>query len=169
MGSNPQVPLADGNEDGRLCDGVGVEVVELHAIVVRERLHEPIRRDAEAALVKGDEAHDVAVARPRLWLAVQSDPLWLGGVRHRTKESAVDERLECLHGNIGRIPGVRLDNNDVADHECDGGIGCGGEFFSLSHALTFSHFLPSSLFSLVLPGTRCSSDGSMGAELTQAR
>ena len=54
MGSNPQVPLADGNKDSRLCDGVGVEVVELHAIVVWEHPHEPVHRDAEAALVKKD-------------------------------------------------------------------------------------------------------------------
>ena len=43
MGGNPQIPLADGDEDGRLRDGVGVEVVELHAIVVWEHLHEPVR------------------------------------------------------------------------------------------------------------------------------
>ena len=44
MGSNPQIPLADGDEDGRLCNGVGVEVMELHAIVIWERPHEPVRR-----------------------------------------------------------------------------------------------------------------------------
>ena len=161
MGSNPQIPLADGNKDSRLSDGVGIKIVELHAIVVRERPHESIRWDVEAALVKGDEAHDVAVARPRLWLAVRSNPLRPGGVRHQTKESAVNKRLERLHGNIGRILGVHLDNNDVAGHEGDGGIRCGGEFFSLSHTLAFSRFILGSLFSLLLPGTRCSSDGSM--------
>ena len=40
---NAQVSLADGDEDGRLCNGVGVEVVELHAIVMWECLHELVR------------------------------------------------------------------------------------------------------------------------------
>ena len=44
VGGNAQVPLADGDEDGCLCDGVGVEVVNLHAIVVWECPHEPVRR-----------------------------------------------------------------------------------------------------------------------------
>jgi hypothetical protein len=43
MGSNPQIPLVDGDEDGRLCDGIGVEIVELHTVVVWERPHEPVR------------------------------------------------------------------------------------------------------------------------------
>ena len=44
MGGDAQVPLADGDEDGRLRDGVGVEVVELHAVVVWECPHEPVHR-----------------------------------------------------------------------------------------------------------------------------
>ena len=75
MGSNPQVPLADSDKDGRLRDGVGVEVVELHAIVVWERPHEPVHRKAEAALMKRHEAHDVTVARPWLRLAQWRDLL----------------------------------------------------------------------------------------------
>ena len=135
MGSNPQVPLADGNKDSRLSDGVGIEVVELHAVVVRERPHEPIRRDAEAVLVKGDEAHDVTVARPQLWLTRRSDPLRPVGVRPQRKEFAVDERLKHLHGDVRWIPRVCLDDNDVAGHECGGGFECGGEFVSLSLSL----------------------------------
>ena len=37
MGGNPQIPLTDSDENSRLSDGVGVEVVELHAVVMRER------------------------------------------------------------------------------------------------------------------------------------
>ena len=139
MGSNPQIPLADGNKDSRLSDGVGIKIVELHAVVVRERPQEPVRRDAEAALVEGDEAYDVAVARPRLRLAVQSNPFWPGGVSHRAEEPTVDKRLEHLFGDVRRIPGVRLDNDDVA-----------------GHGLAFPP---------LLLGTRCSSDGSAGAAL----
>ena len=120
--------------------------------------------------MKGDEAHDVAVARPRLWLAVRSNPLWPGGVCHQAKESAIDKRLNHLLSDIRRIPGVRLDNDDVAGHGCDGGIRCGDEFLlSLPRSRFFLAFSLGSLFSLLLPGTHCSSDGSMEAELTQAR
>ena len=66
MGGDAQVPLADGDKDGRLHDGVGVEVVELHTVVVREPPHEPVRRQAETALVKGHKAHNVAIAWPQL-------------------------------------------------------------------------------------------------------
>ena len=48
VGSDPQVPLADGDEDGRLHYGVGVEVVKLHAVVMRERPHEPVHWHTEA-------------------------------------------------------------------------------------------------------------------------
>ena len=131
MGGNAQVPFTDGDEDGRLRDGVGVEVVELHAIVVRERPHESVYRQAEAALVKGHEAHDVAVAWPRLWLARRSDPLRPVGVGNRTENATVDERLERLHGDVGLIPRVRLNDNG-AGHGCDGENDYDGETLSLS-------------------------------------
>ena len=44
VGDNAQVPLTDDDEDGRLRNGVGVEVVKLHAVVMQERPHEPVRR-----------------------------------------------------------------------------------------------------------------------------
>ena len=40
MSRNPQVPLAHYGEDGRLHDGIGVEVVKLHPIIVHEGTHE---------------------------------------------------------------------------------------------------------------------------------
>ena len=96
-----------------------------------------------------------------VWLAVRSNPLQPGGVCHRAKESAVDKRLKHLLSDIRRIPRVRLDNNDVAGHGCDGGIRCGGEFFlSLPHSRFFLAFSLGSLFSPLLPGARCSGDGS---------
>jgi hypothetical protein len=36
MGRNPQEPLAHRGEDGRLHDGVGVEIVQLHLVVVED-------------------------------------------------------------------------------------------------------------------------------------
>ena len=35
VGQSPQIPLAHGDEDCRLHDGVGVKSVELHPVVVR--------------------------------------------------------------------------------------------------------------------------------------
>ena len=163
MGSNPQIPLADSDEDSHLHDRIGVEVVELHTIVVRERSHESVRRNAEAALVEGDEAHDVTVVGPRLQLAERSNPLRPARVCHRAEESTVDKRLEHFLGDVRWIPRVRLDNDDVAGHGCDGGIGHGGEFFFSpppTLSLFFLAFPLGSLFSPLLPGTRCSGDGS---------
>jgi hypothetical protein len=60
MGLDPQVPFADGGEDGRLGDGVQVEVVQLQPVVVRERLHEMTRRHSEPSLMERGEAHHVA-------------------------------------------------------------------------------------------------------------
>ena len=148
MGSDPQIPLADGNKDSRLSDGVGIKIVELHAVVVRERPHEPVRRDTEAALVEGDEAHDVAVAGPQLRLTVRSNSLRPTRVCHRAEQSTVDKRLEHLLGDVRRIPGVRLDDNDITGPRCARGIRCGGESFL---SLPRSHlFLASSLGSLFL-------------------
>ena len=73
-----------------------MEVVELHAIVMRERPHEPVRRHAEATLVEGHEAHDIAITWPRLRLAPWSNPLWPVGVGDRVEETIVDERLQRL-------------------------------------------------------------------------
>ena len=67
--------------------------MKLHAIVVRELPHEPVRRQAEAALMEGHKAHDVAIAWPWLWLVPRSNPLWPVGVGDRAEETVVDERL----------------------------------------------------------------------------
>jgi hypothetical protein len=39
-GVDPEVPLTDHREDGLLGYGVGVEVMELHPIIMWERRHE---------------------------------------------------------------------------------------------------------------------------------
>ena len=91
VGGNAQVPLADGDEDGRLRNGVGVEVVELHAVVMWQRPHEPVCRHTEATLVEGHEAHNVAIAWPQLRLAPRSNPLWPVEVGNRAEEALIDE------------------------------------------------------------------------------
>jgi hypothetical protein len=59
---DPQEPLADADEGGRLRNRVGGEVVKLHPVVVAQPAHEAARQRGEA-LVVPDEADDVAVRR----------------------------------------------------------------------------------------------------------
>jgi hypothetical protein len=63
VGVNPQKPFANRHENGRLRDGVGVEVVKLHPIVMRERPHEAARRHPKPPLMKRGEPDHV----PRRW------------------------------------------------------------------------------------------------------
>ena len=77
MSFDPEVPLANGDEDRRLRDGVGAEVMQLRSIVLAQRPHEPTYGDAEAPLMKTHETHNVALggasARSPL-AAVRSTP-----------------------------------------------------------------------------------------------
>jgi hypothetical protein len=68
MGSNPQIALTDGHKNGRLSDGVGVEIVELHRIVMREGTHKATRRHPKASLVESIEADHIT--RGWMWLVV---------------------------------------------------------------------------------------------------
>ena len=49
---NSQIPLAEGDEDRRLRDGVRAEVVQLHSVVFAQRSHESADGDAESPLVE---------------------------------------------------------------------------------------------------------------------
>ena len=97
VGSDPQIPLVDSDEDGRLRDGIGAEVVKLHTVVVRERPHELVRRQTKASLMENDKAHHVAVTWPRLRLAPRSNPLQPIGVSDRAEKTSIDKRLQHLH------------------------------------------------------------------------
>jgi hypothetical protein len=50
---NPQKTLANHREDGRLRDRVGVEVMQLHSVVVQERPHEAARWHSKPPLGNG--------------------------------------------------------------------------------------------------------------------
>jgi hypothetical protein len=63
VGLDPQEPLIDGGEDGCLRDGVGVEVVQLHPIVVRQRPHEAAHRNSETSFMERGDADNVARGR----------------------------------------------------------------------------------------------------------
>jgi hypothetical protein len=56
MGLDPEVTLVDHNVNRCLGYGVGVEVVQLHPVVVQERPHEVAHRHFEPLLMEGDEA-----------------------------------------------------------------------------------------------------------------
>jgi hypothetical protein len=60
---DPQEPLADADEGGRLRNRVGGEVVKLHPVVVAQPPHKAAHRRGEATLVMPDEANDVVVRR----------------------------------------------------------------------------------------------------------
>jgi hypothetical protein len=59
----PSLVRRIGPSGGRLRDGVGGEVVQLHPIVVAQPPHEPARGGLEAALVHADEADNVTWGR----------------------------------------------------------------------------------------------------------
>jgi hypothetical protein len=69
VGFNPQKPLANRRENVRLRDGVGVEVMQLHPVVVRERPHEAARRHPKPPLMEGGETDHVPRRRSQVGLA----------------------------------------------------------------------------------------------------
>jgi hypothetical protein len=56
---NPQKTLANRHEDGRLHDRVGVEVMQLHPVVVQERPHEAARWHSKPPLMERDETDHI--------------------------------------------------------------------------------------------------------------
>ena len=56
---DPQIALADGDEDHRLQDCIGGEVVHLHLIVAAKRTEETAGGNARAPLVQPRQADDV--------------------------------------------------------------------------------------------------------------
>jgi hypothetical protein len=66
---NPQKTLANCREDGRLRDRVGVEVMQLHSVVVQERPHEAARWHSKPPLMEGDETENIPRRRSRVSLA----------------------------------------------------------------------------------------------------
>jgi hypothetical protein len=106
LGLDPQVPLLDGDEDGCLGDGVRVEVVQLHPVVVQQRQHEAACWNSKSPLMERGEGHHIA--RERRWhllVAYHSGyGLWEQGQSRPTstntsKSSSVME--EMGHGSRG--------------------------------------------------------------------
>jgi hypothetical protein len=79
---DPEVPLVDRCEDCRLSDGVRVEVMKFHPIVVRERSHKAACHHPEPTLVEWHEAKDVDRGRGQLLVIPSESRLeggWIGG------------------------------------------------------------------------------------------
>jgi hypothetical protein len=66
---NPQKTLANRCEDGRLHNRVGVEVMQLHPVVVQEHPHEAARWHSEPPLMEGDKTDHIPRRRSRVSLA----------------------------------------------------------------------------------------------------
>jgi hypothetical protein len=65
---NPQKTIANRRKDGRLRNGVGVEVMQLHPVVVQERPHEAARWHSKPPLMEGDETDHIPRRRSRVGL-----------------------------------------------------------------------------------------------------
>jgi hypothetical protein len=118
VGVNPQKPLANHHENGRLRDGVGVEVVKLHPAVVRERPHEAARRHPKPPLMKRGEADHIPRRRSRVGLAPGGQPLRLWPAGERTEQTLGNEGLQILRGDDGEGPRVAWRNNGRLVSHC---------------------------------------------------
>jgi hypothetical protein len=115
---NPQKTLANRREDGRLRNGVGVEVVQLHPVVVQERPHETAHWHSKPPLVEGDETNHIPQWWSRVGLARGGHPLRLRPTREGTEQTIGNKGLQILHSNSGERPRVarRNDSHLVSHH-----------------------------------------------------
>jgi hypothetical protein len=106
VGVNPQKPLANHHENGRLRDEVGVEVVKLHPVVRRERPHEVACQHPKPPLMKRGEADHVPRRRSQVGLAPGGQPLRLRPAGERMEQTLGNEGLQILRGDGGEGPRV---------------------------------------------------------------
>jgi hypothetical protein len=108
---NPQKTLANRREDGRLHDRVGVEVMQLHPVVVQEHPHEAARWHSKPPLMEGDETDHIPRRRSRVGLARGDHPLRLRPTGERTEQTIGNKGLQILHSNDGEMPRVARRND----------------------------------------------------------
>jgi hypothetical protein len=118
VGVNPQKPLANRRKNGRLHDGVGVEVVKLHPVVVREHLHEVARQHPKPPLMKRGGADHVPRQRSRVGLAPGGKPLRLRPAGERTEQILGNEGLQILRSDGGEGPRVARRNDSRLVSHC---------------------------------------------------
>jgi hypothetical protein len=122
VGVNPQKTLANRREDGRLRNGVGVEIVQLHPIVMQERPHETACWHSEPSLMEGDETQHVPRWRGQADPAQRDHPLRLRVTGEGTEQTISDKGLQIVHCDGGERPRVARWNNGypVGHHQTKG-------------------------------------------------
>jgi hypothetical protein len=108
---NPQKPLTNRHENSRLRDGVGVEVMQLHPVVMRERPHEAAHRHPKPPLMEGGETDHVPPRRSRVGLAPRGQPLRLRPAGEGTEQTIGNKGLQILHCDGGERPWVARRND----------------------------------------------------------
>jgi hypothetical protein len=111
MGVNPQKPLTNRHKNSRLHDGIGVEVMQLHPVVMREHPHEAARRHPKPPLMEGGETDHVPQRCSRVGLVPRSHPLRLQPAGERTEQTIGNKGLQILHSNGGERPRVARRND----------------------------------------------------------
>jgi hypothetical protein len=112
---DPQVPLTDSSEDGRLCDGVRVEVVKFYLVVMRQVPHEAARLNSKTSFMERGEAHDVACEWIWHLLIVWRD------------QAGFDQRLQILVGDGGNGSRAARRKNGGLFRHLNGGRGHEGD------------------------------------------
>jgi hypothetical protein len=116
MNLNPQITLTNRREDGRLRNGVRVEVVQLHPIIVQERPHEAARWYSKPPLMEGDKADHIPRRRSRDDLA-WGHPLRLRPIGEGTQQTIGNKGLQIPHNDSGGRPRVAWqDNGHLVGH-----------------------------------------------------
>ena len=91
MRTDPQEPLAQGDERRNVLDPVGGKVLKLHLVVVHQSLKELMGGHGESPLMEVGERNDVPFGRLWFFLFTGQPPLLDGG--QRAKEASADEAL----------------------------------------------------------------------------
>jgi hypothetical protein len=110
VGVNPQKTLANRRKDGRLRNRVGVEVVQLHPVVVQKRPHEAAHWHSKPPLMEGDKADHVPQRRSRVGLA-RGCPLRLRPTGEGTEQTIGNKGLQIPHDDGGGRPRVTRRND----------------------------------------------------------
>jgi hypothetical protein len=130
---NPQKTLANRREDGRLRNRVGVEVMQLHPVVVQKRSHEAARWHSKPPLMKGDETDHVPRRQSRVGLTPGGHPLRLRPAGERMEQTIGNKGLQILHDNGGERPRVARRN--------DGRCNTPGVYILLDNEYGFKHVI----------------------------
>jgi hypothetical protein len=111
VGGNPQKSFTNHREDGRLRDGVGAKVVQLHSIVMQERPHKTTCWHTKPPLMEGDETQHVPRRRVRVSPARRDHPLRPQDIREGAEQAIGNKGLQVVHRDSGRRPWVARRND----------------------------------------------------------